>query len=113
VYNKVADSSDVVIQEQLFSIVDTHEPAIAMHPHAFLREESDIPSYRNQIFPEGYHQGVRRFVSHGLHHITSVSGHCGMSRDERFTSTSFGSVLLCPATFPRHQQAFRVALYWD
>jgi hypothetical protein len=30
VYKKVADSGDVVTQEQGFSIVDTHEPVIAM-----------------------------------------------------------------------------------
>jgi hypothetical protein len=29
-YKKVADSDDVVIQEQGFSIVDTHGPAVAM-----------------------------------------------------------------------------------
>ncbi len=30
VYKKVADSGNLVIQRQGFSIVDTHEPAIAM-----------------------------------------------------------------------------------
>jgi hypothetical protein len=30
VYNKVADSGDMVIEEQGFSIVDTREPVIAM-----------------------------------------------------------------------------------
>jgi hypothetical protein len=30
VYNKDGDSNDVVMQEQGFSIIDTHEPAIAM-----------------------------------------------------------------------------------
>jgi hypothetical protein len=35
VYIKVADSGGVVIQEQGFSIVDTHEPAIAMPPFPF------------------------------------------------------------------------------
>jgi hypothetical protein len=34
VYNKDADSGDVVTQEQGFSIVDTHEPAIAIPPPA-------------------------------------------------------------------------------
>ena len=29
-YKEVADSDDVVTQEQGFSIVDTHEPATAM-----------------------------------------------------------------------------------
>jgi len=31
VYKKVADSGDVVMHEQGFSIFDTHEPTIAMH----------------------------------------------------------------------------------
>jgi hypothetical protein len=34
VYNRDADSGDVVTQEQGLSIVDTHEPAIAIHPPA-------------------------------------------------------------------------------
>jgi hypothetical protein len=42
VYNKVADSGDVVIEKQDFSIVDTHGLAIAMPLHAFLQKESDI-----------------------------------------------------------------------
>jgi hypothetical protein len=63
---KVADSGDVVIQEQGFSIVDTHEPEIAM-PLSSLSPVClylmDSYSYRNQIFHVGRHQGVRRFVS--------------------------------------------------
>jgi hypothetical protein len=35
VYKKVADSGDVVIEKQGFSIVDTHGPAIAMPPTPF------------------------------------------------------------------------------
>jgi hypothetical protein len=115
VYKKVAGSGGVVIEKQGFSIVDTHEPAIAMPLHAFLQEESDIhiSLYRNQIFPVGRHQGVRLFVSPGLHHITSVSSHCGMSRNERHTSIRFGLFLPSRATIVFHQQAFRMVIYWN
>jgi len=44
VYNKVADEGGVVIEKQDFSIVDTHEPVIAMplHPRAIFQDQSDI-----------------------------------------------------------------------
>jgi hypothetical protein len=55
-----------------------HEPAIAKPlPLVFVHTMSSYP-HKNQIFPVGRHQEVRRFVSPGLHHITSLS-HCGMS----------------------------------
>jgi hypothetical protein len=73
VYNKVADSSDVVTQEQGFSIVDTHEPAIAIPLLSFCLHTMDSYPHRSQIFLVGRHQEVRRFVSPGLHHVTSVS----------------------------------------
>jgi hypothetical protein len=95
VYNKVGDSGDVVIEKQGFSIVDTHEPAFAkplspMDPHR----------HRNQIFPVGRHQEVRRFGSPGLHHTTPVSSHCEMSRNNHETHTRilFRSFLPSPAT---------------
>jgi len=82
VYNKVADSGDVAIQKQGFSIVGTREPAFAMPlspvcPSVHIMVQ--VPeSYRNQIFLVGRHQEVRRFVSPGLHHVKSVGSHCGM-----------------------------------
>jgi len=76
-YKKVADSGRVVIQRQGFSIVDTHEPAIAMPLSPTFLHMMESYSYKNEIYLEGRHQGVRRFVSPGLHHIKSVSSHCG------------------------------------
>jgi hypothetical protein len=77
VYNKVADSVDAVIERLGFSIVDTHEPAIAI-PLSLFFHMVDM-NYKNEIFLVGRHQGVRRFVSPGLHmhHIKPVSSHCG------------------------------------
>jgi len=63
--DKVADSSDVVIQRRGFSIVDTHGPAIAIPLFLHVRCE-------NQIFLVGRHQGVRR-PGLGVHHIESVT----------------------------------------
>jgi hypothetical protein len=117
VYNKVADSGDVVIQKQDLSIFDTHEPATAVPPSPFgfkcirWTHHSSYP-HRNQIFLVGRHQEVRRFVSPGLHHIKSVSSHCGMSHNERHTSIVFGSFLPSPATILCHQQAFRTVIEW-
>jgi hypothetical protein len=110
-YKKVAGSGDVEIQKQGFSIFDTHEPAIAMPLYPFSIHLMDRYSHRNQIFLVGLHQEVRRFVSSGLHHITSVSS--GMSRNERHTSTCFGSFPPSLATIIVHQQRFRRAIYWD
>jgi len=76
VYKLVADSDDVVIQTRGFSIVDTHEPAIAMPLSPFCIQVIDLCPYRNQIYLVGHHQGVRRFVSPGLHHIKSASSRC-------------------------------------
>src|SRR6266436_8428104 len=76
VYKLVADSGDVLIQRRRFSIVDTHEPPVAMLlSSSCFRKRKSYP-YKNQIFLVGRHQGVRRFVSPGLHHIKSVSSHC-------------------------------------
>jgi hypothetical protein len=111
VYNKVADSSDVVIEKLGFSIVDTHEPAIAIPLSLFFHLV--YMEYKNEIFPVGRHQGVRRFVSPGLHHIKSVSSYCGMLPNDRFTLTSFDSFLPSPATIICHQQAFKLVIYWD
>ena len=111
-YNKVADSSDVVIQERGFSIVDTHEPEFAMplSPFCYM---TDTYSYEIQIFPVGHHQEAHLFVPPGLHHITSVSSHCGVSRNERHTSILFGSFLPSPASILCHQRAFKIVIYWD
>src|SRR6266404_1829955 len=76
-YKLVADSGEVVIQKQGFSIVGTHEPAIAMPLSPFCLQIMESYSYKNQIFPVRRHQGVRQFVSPGLHHIKSASSHCG------------------------------------
>jgi hypothetical protein len=107
VYNKVADSVDVVIQERGFSIVDTHEPVIAMPLSPFCLYMMD-PGYPhgNKIFLAGCHQEVCRFVSPGLRQSVGSHSHCGMSRNERLTSISPGTILC-------HQQAFRTAIYWD
>src|SRR6266403_5423813 len=59
-------------ERQGFSIVDTHEPAIAMPLSPFCLRVIDPYSYKNQILLVGCHQGVRRFVSPCLHHIKSV-----------------------------------------
>jgi hypothetical protein len=109
---KVADSGDEVIQKQGSSIFDTHEPAIAMHLSPYGLYMMDAKSYKNQIFLVGRHQGVYRFVSPGLHHITSASSHSGMLRNEIFTSILSGSFLPSPATILCHQQALRMAIYW-
>jgi len=113
VYIKVADSDDVVIQKQGFAIFDTHEPVIAMPVSSFCLHTINSYPHRNQIFPKGRHQEVRRFVPLGLHHLTSVSSHSGMSRNERLTSTLFGSFLPSPAAILCHQQAFRTVIYLD
>ena len=68
VYKPVADSSDVVIRRRGFSIVGTHEPAIAMPPPSSYLHTVLFYPQRNQIYLVGRHQGVRRFVSPGLHH---------------------------------------------
>jgi hypothetical protein len=73
VYKKVADSGDVVIQEQGFSIVDIHEPAIAMPLSSFsLYDRYSGFVQKFKYFLAGRHQEVRRSVSPGLHHIKSV-----------------------------------------
>ena len=69
VYKTVADSGEVVIEGQGFSIFDTREPAIAISLPQFCVHTIDSP-HRNQIFPVGCRQKVRRFVSAGLHHVT-------------------------------------------
>ena len=70
VYKKVGDSDDVVIEKQGFSIVDTHEPAIAISLLSLCLHTIDCP-HGNQIFSVGRHRGVFRFDRPGLHHITS------------------------------------------
>ena len=104
-YKKFADSGDVVIQEQDFSIVGTHGPAIAMP--LFCLHPIYSYSHGNQICLVGRHREVRPFFSPGVHHITSLSGHCGMSRNERHTSTlvrfvssESGDNALSPAKLP-------------
>jgi hypothetical protein len=113
VYNKVADSDDVVIEKQGFSIFDTHEPAIAKPRSPFCLHVTQIDSHRNQIFLVGRHQEVCRFVSPGLHHIMSVSSHGGMLHNERHTSTLFGLFLRSSVMILLHWQAFRTAIYWN
>ena len=53
-----ADSGDAVIQEQGFSIVDTHEPAIAMPVSPFCLHMIDSYPHGNEISLVGRHQGV-------------------------------------------------------
>ena len=78
-YNKVADSGDVLIQKQRSSIVDTHEPVIAIPlPPSYPQMASP---HKSQISPIGHRQGEHRSVSFGLHHVNSVStavGYCIM-----------------------------------
>jgi hypothetical protein len=101
VYNKVADSGGVVIEEQGFSIIDTLEPAIAMPLSPFCLHPMDFYLHRNQIFLVGRHQEVCRIVLPGLHHIKSVSSHCGMLHSERHT-TVVGLIHRSPATILCH-----------
>src|SRR6266436_4798802 len=78
VYKLVADSGNVEIQRQRVSIVDTHEPVTAMPLSPSCLHMIDPHPCKNQIFLVGRHQGVRRFVSPGLHHIKSavIVGRC-------------------------------------
>ncbi len=90
---QVADSGDVVSEKQGFSIFGTHELANAISPLRVLRHKVNVYSRRSRRFLVGRrrflvgrrrflvgrrrflvgrHQGVRRFVSPGLHH-TKVS----------------------------------------
>ncbi len=72
-YKKDADSSDVVIQKQGFSTVDTRVPAVATT--LFLSSQMgrspsqgnlDTKPHRNQIFPGGRRQGALRLLLPGL-----------------------------------------------
>ena len=74
VYNKVADSGDVMIEKQGFSIVDTHEPMIAMLLSQFCLYMVVYP-YKNQILLGERRQGVCRFVPYCLHPFNLVSSH--------------------------------------
>ena len=113
-YKKVADSSDVVIQRQGFSIFDTHEPVNAMSPPLFLCHKANVcSSCRNQIFPVGHHQGVRRFVSPGLHHTKVNKCHCRMLHVERHTSASFGSFIPSLVAILCHLHALRMVFHYD
>lgn len=67
-----------MIPEQGFSIVDIHEPIIAMLPPSIFLHTMDSHPHRNKIFLIGRHQEVRQLDTHGLHCITSVSHHCGI-----------------------------------
>jgi hypothetical protein len=117
-YKKVGDPGEVVTEKQGFSIVDIHELALATPLSPFCLHIYE-PSHRNEIFLVGHHQEVRRFHSPGLHHITPVSNHCEMSHNdhERHTSILFSSFLQNPQAatilIPCHQQALRMAIYWD
>jgi hypothetical protein len=91
VCNKVADSGDVAIQEQDFSIFDTREPAIAMPQSPIFSNQEDAWPHKNRIYLVGRHQEVCRFAPPGLHHITSVScSHWGVLHKVRHTSTVVG-----------------------
>jgi hypothetical protein len=105
VNNEAGDSGDVVIEKQGFSIVDTHEPAIAKSLSPFFSETIDSYTHSGQIFPIERRQEVRRFGSPGLRHITLVSNHHGMSRNERHTSILFGSILSSPVTTLFHHKS--------
>jgi hypothetical protein len=105
VYKKVADSDDVVIRKQGFSTVGIRVPGIAISLSHLCLYIMDPYSYRGQIFLAERHQGVRRFVSPGLRHITPVSSHCRMSRNERHTSSFSGLFPPSLATILCHQQS--------
>jgi hypothetical protein len=68
--NEDGDLGDVVIEKQGFSIVDTHEPAIAKSPSPFCSETIDSYTHSGRIYPVERRQEVRRFGSPGLHHVT-------------------------------------------
>ena len=87
-YEQVIDSGDVVIQEQGFSIVDKHEPAIAISLSLFFLLFVDIldtSSYRNRLFLIGRRQEVRRFVS-------SESGDDSLPSGNLYNGDLFGSI---------------------
>ena len=65
-YNKVSDRGDVVIRKPGFSIVDTHEPVIAISLSRVYSHHTLACSHRNEIYPVGRRQGVGQFVSPGL-----------------------------------------------
>jgi hypothetical protein len=84
VRKKVVGSGDVVIRKQGLSTVDTRVLAIATTlssvsypggPSLSQRHlDLDIRLHRNQILPEGRHQGARRLlVPPDLHRIESAS----------------------------------------
>jgi hypothetical protein len=86
--NEVSDSGDVIIQEQGFSIVDPHVPALFISLSGLLN--SSLGPHRNQILLVGHHRpgGVRRLISPGLRPIKSRSA---ASRDvpQRMTYVDF------------------------
>jgi hypothetical protein len=63
VNTRVAGPGDVVTQEQGLSIVDKHEPAIAMplSTVSLFRHMVDT-QYENQIFLVGRHRVIREYV---------------------------------------------------
>jgi hypothetical protein len=78
VYNRVADSGDVVMQKRDLSIVDTRVPEIATTPAPFSRRNEknpdiDICPHINRILSGGRHLGGRRLSPPDLHHIESAS----------------------------------------
>ena len=81
-YNTVADLSDVVIQKQGLSIVDTRVPAIAMTLSSLLylgrwtiprsNLDLDIRPHGNQILLRRRHREARRLQPPDLHRIESA-----------------------------------------
>ena len=113
-YKLVAHSGDVLTQRQHFSIVDTHEPEIAMPLSQFCLHMMDSYPYKNQIFPVGLHQGVRRFVSPCLRHIKSIGTHCGTLHKKytrRFGLVRFSRVRR--RLFSICKPSKRWVTYWD
>ena len=85
-YNKAADPGDVVIRKQHFAIVDTRGRVTATPVSVLPTSDHED---KNRILGVGHHQGGRRLISTGLHHIESVSSHCRMSpKDARWSADS-------------------------
>ncbi len=88
-YKKDADSSDVVIQKQGFSTVDTRVPAVAttlflssQMGRSPFQENLDTKPHRNQIFPGGRRQGALRLLLPGLLCVRSASSLSGMMQNK-------------------------------
>ena len=102
-----------MIQKQCVAIFDTHELANAISLRLLLYHGANVPSCRSQIFLVGRRQGVRRFVSPGLHYIKVSKQSLQDVHIERHASTSFGSILPSLAMILCHMHALRTSFYYN